>query len=137
MDEIFQLAAEKFKGALSGETGQKLATGTVIPALQKLFTNSEGKLDLSAILKDMDLQGLAGIAQSWLGSGSNHGIDASAIEKLFGGKLSEFASQLGIQKDEAVQGLRAAVPEVVDKSSPDGNLMSQASGVINIVKGLF
>jgi len=137
MDDIFKLAAEKFKGALSGGTGQSLATGAVMLALQKLFTNADGKLDLGSILKGMDMQGLTNIAQSWLGNGANQGISGEAIQQLFGGKLDAFASELNLKKDEAVNGLRAAVPEVVDKNSQDGDLMSQASGVLNMVKGLF
>ena len=137
MDEIFKLAAEKFKGALSSDTGKSLATGAIMLALQKLFASSNGKLDLGSILKGMDVQGLTGIAQSWLGNGANEGVSADTIQKLFGGKLDAFASQLGIQKDEAVRGLQAAVPEVVDKNSQDGNLLDQAGGMLNMVKSLF
>lgn len=137
MEDILKLAAEKFKGALGGGTGQSLATGAIILALQNLLTGKDGKLDLGSLISNLDGQGLMNIAQSWLGDGANAGISAEAIQNLFGGKLDSFASELGIKKDEAVSGLQSAIPEVVDKSSSDGNLLDQAGGIFKAVKGLF
>ncbi len=137
MEDILKLAAEKFKSALGGGTGQSLATGAIMLALQNLLTGKDGKLDLSSLLSNLDGQGLMNVAQSWLGNGTNAGISAEAIQNLFGGKLEGFASELGIKKDEAISGLQSAIPEVVDKSSADGNLLDQAGGIFKAVKGLF
>ncbi len=49
-------------------------------------------------------------------------------------KLSEFANQLGLSEDEAVGGLRDALPHMVDKSSIGGSLLDSIGGISGALK---
>lgn len=87
-------------------------------------------IDLGSIVGSLQGGGLADIAESWLGKGSNADISPSQIESLLGSdKLKEAASQLGANQDELLAGLREMLPQVVDKSSSDGNLLDAVGGL--------
>ena len=87
-------------------------------------------IDLGAIVGSLQGGGLADIAESWLGNGSNADISPSQIESLLGSdKLQEAASQLGANQDDLLAGLREMLPQVVDKSSSDGNLLDAVGGL--------
>ena len=87
-------------------------------------------IDLGAIVGSLQGGGLADIAESWLGNGSNADISTSQIESLLGSeKLKEAASQLGANQDDLLAGLREMLPQVVDKSSSDGNLLDAVGGL--------
>jgi uncharacterized protein YidB (DUF937 family) len=87
-------------------------------------------IDLGSIVGSLQGGGLADIAESWLGNGSNADISPSQIESLLGSdKLKEAASQLGANQDELLAGLREMLPQVVDKSSSDGNLLDAVGGL--------
>ena len=87
-------------------------------------------IDLGSIVGSLQGGGLADIAESWLGNGSNADISPSQIESLLGSdKLKEAASQLGANQDELLAGLREMLPQVVDKSSSDSNLLDAVGGL--------
>ena len=87
-------------------------------------------IDLGSIVGSLQGGGLADIAESWLGNGSNADISPSQIESLLGSdKLKEAASQLGANQDELLAGLREMLPQVVDKSSSNGNLLDAVGGL--------
>ena len=68
-------------------------------------------IDLGSIVGSLQGGGLADIAESWLGNGSNADISPSQIESLLGSdKLKEAASQLGANQDELLAGLREMLP---------------------------
>jgi uncharacterized protein YidB (DUF937 family) len=78
----------------------------------------------------MDSAGLGTIAQSWLGDGSNTQISSDQVTKLLGpDKISEFASKLGVTKEEAAGGLSDALPNMIDKASSGGSLLDSIGGV--------
>lgn len=89
---------------------------------------------------------LLSLAASWLGSGANQPVSGNQLAQIFGqDRISAFAQQLGISQEEAVSGLQASVPDVVDKASPNGNIDLNAmldsiggiQGALNIASKLF
>ena len=88
------------------------------------------------------------LAASWLGKGENSPVSGSQLEKIFShDKIAAFAKHLGISETSALNGLQEAVPNVIDKASPDGTLMDLGeqllksaggvSGAIDAVSKLF
>jgi uncharacterized protein YidB (DUF937 family) len=141
MDELLQMGAAMFsKSTLSGDAGSKLDMGSLVSAISGLTEGGKG-LDLSALVKNLDGGGLGDLAKSWLGDGSNKGISPEQIGSAIGSdKLAEFASKLGISKDEAAGGLSEALPQMVDKASSGGSLLDSLGGVegaLGFAKKLF
>ena len=96
-------------------------------ALSKLIGNSEGSLDLAALVGGLSQNGLGEIVGSWLGNGENKSISADQITDLLGSdKISEFASQLGLSDESAKGALADALPQVVDQAtSGEGTIMDE------------
>lgn len=137
MEIVKQGAATFINSAKSGAAGSALSIDKIIPALTSLFGGGEGGFDLSALLSKIDLGGLGNIAKSWLGDGENESVEPNQISELFGSdKVSEFASKLGLSKEEAEGGLSDALPQMVDKASSGGSLMD-LGGVSDMLGKLF
>jgi len=96
-------------------------------ALSKLIGNSEGGLDLAALVGGLSQNGLGEIVGSWLGNGENKSISMDQITDLLGSdKISEFASQLGVSEESAKGALVDSLPQVVDQAtSGEGTVMDE------------
>ncbi|MCV6613724.1 MAG: YidB family protein [Cellvibrionaceae bacterium] len=129
INSILQLGAQLFQSKMAGQ-GQQLDLGDIVPALSGLLSNSQGQLDIGSLVSGMDGGDLLNIAQSWLGNGSNQGISSNQLTQVLGqNRISDFASQLSLNEDQALTGLQEAIPSMVDKSSSDGNLLDMVGGV--------
>lgn len=140
INSILKIGAELFQSKLSDQ-GNSLDLSTIIPALTGLLSNKDGNIDLGSLVSNMDAGDMLNIAQSWLGSDSNEGISANQLTNVLGqNKISEFASQLSLDEGQALSGLQEAIPNMVDKSSNDGNLLDMVGGVsgaLNLAGKLF
>ncbi len=96
-------------------------------ALSKLIGNSEGGLDLAALVGGLSQNGLGEIVGSWLGNGENKSISTDQLTELLGSaKVSEFASQLGLSEESAKGALVDSLPQVVDQAtSGEGTIMDE------------
>ena len=60
---------------------------------------------------------------------------------MFGGdKLSAFAGKLGVDQDNATEGLSSVLPNLVDQSSSGGSLLDSVGGLggaMDFAKKLF
>ncbi len=93
-------------------------------ALGSLFGGKENKLDLGAVLGKMKESGLDDIAASWLGNDKNASISGETVKNLLGSDtIADFASMLGLSEKSAETAIADALPEMVDKASPDGSLL--------------
>jgi uncharacterized protein YidB (DUF937 family) len=154
ISDLVKMGATMFiKSKLSGDNGSGLDLDSLISAISGLASgaNSDssdnsssdqsGGFDVSSILEKMKSGDLAGMAASWLGDGDNDNISSSQITEVFGqDKISDFASKLGLSEDEAVGGLRDALPQMVDKASSGGSILDSIGGIegaINLVSKIF
>ena len=127
--DMMKLATQVLASKLSSSASNN--DGLLQSVIGNLLGGSGGQgIDLGSIVGSLQGGGLADIAESWLGNGSNADISPSQIESLLGSdKLKEAASQLGANQDELLAGLREMLPQVVDKSSSDGNLLDAVGGL--------
>lgn len=129
-----QLLTNYFKGDVSSDNASK--------ALSGLLGDGQGGLNIMDIVSKMTSNGgLSSIVGSWLGDGENDGIQAGQLQELFGNNaLSSFSQSLGQTQERATEGLGNMLPELIDKSSSGGNLLSNGSGFENafdLAKKLF
>lgn len=102
----------------------------ITDALGGLIANSEGGLDLAAIVGNLSRNGLGEIVGSWLGQGENKAIAPDDVAVLLGEeKVDAFAQELGLDQESAKKALSDALPEVVDKATSDeNNIVDQMLG---------
>jgi uncharacterized protein YidB (DUF937 family) len=134
---------------LQDKVGDGADSNSIQDALSSLLGNEEGGFDLSNIMSsltggdsDGEGGGLADIVSSWIGSGENKSIDGGMLSNLLGSdKISEFAQKLGIDEETAASGLADALPNIVDKATPEGDsLLDQVGGLdglMNMAGKLF
>lgn len=130
--DILQLGAQLIQSHLDTDRDGQLEITEIASALMGLMNNGQdqsasgGLGGLASIISGMQGggdSGLADLASSWLGNGSNAAVSGDQLGQMFGqDKISSFAQQLGISEDQAMSGLQAAVPDMVDKASPEGSL---------------
>lgn len=106
-------------------------------ALSSLLGGNGGNLNLGAILSKMQQSGLGDIAASWLGNGANAPLSAEAVTDLIGSdQLAAFASRFGLSAESAKAAVASALPEMVDKASPNGSPLENILGTIGGVDGI-
>lgn len=78
---------------------------------------------LGSLLEQFRNSGLGQQADSWVGTGQNHSITPEQINSVIGhGKLAEIAQQAGLDPAQLSQLLAQALPTIVDKLTPGGQL---------------
>jgi uncharacterized protein YidB (DUF937 family) len=124
------LISQQFSGSVSEDQASN--------ALSGLLGDNQGGLDIAGLIgKLAGNSELATIVSSWLGDGENKSINPAQLQEIFGGdKLSEFARNLGLDKEIAAQGLSSILPKLVDQSS-SGGMLGGASGALDFAKKLF
>lgn len=124
---------------LAGAAGAGGGEGQgVAGALGSLLEQNGG---LSGLIDKFGQQGLGDAAASWVSTGDNQPVSAEQIESVLGGtQLGELAGRFGLDSGTLAQGLSTALPLLVDKLTPDGqvpqdgDLLAQGAGLL---KGLF
>ena len=136
--DILQMGAELLKNSMGGEGDQN--TEAVSGVLQKLIGSGD-QFDLAGMVSAMQSGGLASIASSWLGDGSNEAVSESQVRDAIGGdKIAEAAAQLGTDENTLLSSLSEALPQIVDRSSSGGSLLDAVGGLggaMDMVKKLF
>lgn len=129
--DLMKMGAELFLKNIGG-SGSGLDAGKVTSALSGLLPTDGGQLNMGSLISQLNSGGLATLASSWLGSGSNDGISADQILGMFGqSKVENFASALDLDANTAASGLSNMLPDLIDKNSEGGELMDVAKGVLS------
>lgn len=140
INQLLKIGAQAFQSQLGGEQAGSLSMDQIMGALAGLMPGEGTNVDLGALIGNMQGGGLASLAESWLGDGGNAGIGADQLASMFGSSdIKGFADKLGLDEGTAVEGLKGAVPEMVDKASSGGALesMGGVGGVMGMVGQLF
>jgi uncharacterized protein YidB (DUF937 family) len=83
--------------------------------------------DLSSIAQKFRESGLNEQVSSWISKGQNLPVVGPQIERALGSEtVARIAGKLGITQEQAADEIAAAVPEVVDEMTPDGELPAKS-----------
>ncbi len=110
-------------GGLTGSGGGgSSGMGALLPVLGGLLASG----GLSKIMGGLKANGLSSQADSWVGTGANEPVSGAEVEQAIGKEqIQQVAQQLGISESQAADVVAKALPEVVDKVSPEGKLPSE------------
>lgn len=102
-----------------GAGGGGSAMGALLPVLAGVLASG----GLSKVMGGLKANGLSAQADSWVGTGTNEPVSGRDVEQAVGQEqIQQIAKQLGVSESEAADAVAKALPEVVDKVSPDGKL---------------
>ena len=117
---IVKWILRQLKGrAIPGLSGQSLSS--VVAGL----LGSDGA-QLPGLLKKLTTGGLGDLVQSWVSKGKNLPLSAAQVKSALDSKtLSGIAGQLGVSEDAAASKVAGALPQLINKLTPDGEVPDQ------------
>jgi uncharacterized protein YidB (DUF937 family) len=120
---------------LAGKLGNGANSASITSALGGLLSGSGGQSSLGGIVAAMQDKGLGAIAESWLGDGDNADISTDQVREVIGSdKIAAMAAELNTDEGSLLDGLKDALPQLVDKSSSGGSLLDSAGDLLGMAK---
>lgn len=105
-------------GALGGG-GQQAQSPLMQIALQMLQQNG----GLEGLLGKFRQAGYGAEADSWVSTGQNLPVSGDVLQQVLGsGAFADVARQLGMSRGDAAGGLAQALPDVIDRMTPQGRV---------------
>lgn len=109
-------------GGLLGGLGGRSAAGGGLGGLGALA----GLGGLAGLLGQLSQHGYGQQVQSWVGTGQNEPLPPEALSQVFDQQqLAEIAGEAGVSEEDARLGLSELLPEVVDRFTPQGQLLGE------------
>ncbi|MBO1332006.1 YidB family protein [Streptomyces sp. VRA16 Mangrove soil] len=116
-------------GLLGGDKGGGGSAGSVLTSLLAAFTKgqsgSAGGNPLGGLLEQITKSGLVSQDQidSWVGKGDNKTLTPEQVkEALPDVTLQKVAAESGVTPEQAADDIASALPQAVDKLTPDGEV---------------
>ncbi len=126
--DLSKLATQMLMDTLGGQGGNA-GEATAADALNQLIGEGQ-EMDLGGMLSQLQGNGLADAAASWLGDGDNASISAEQITQGLGAdQVADFASKLGVSESDAAGSLAQIIPNLVNESSSGGDLLGTLGGL--------
>lgn len=113
---------------LSGRSAEPDQAQTPAPADPAAPPASDGGLlgGLGGLLDKLKDAGHGNVADSWVGTGQNQSINANDLGSALGPQvIREIAQRTGLNEQELLQQLSTALPGIVDKLTPNGQVPQQ------------
>ena len=111
---------------------QKIAGGNsaAMSGVLNSLIGGGDKADVGGLLNGLKEKGLGDVASSWLGDGENAPISADQLKDVLGAeKVSQAAAELGTDEGSLLDGLKDAIPQMVDQGSSGGSLLDKVGGL--------
>ena len=132
--DLMQLGSQ----LLAKQLGNGANADAITRALGGLLSDNSGKLDLGSLISARQGQDLGAIAASWLGDGDNDGISLAQVREVVGkDKVAAMATELGADEDSLLNGLKEALPQMIDNSSQGGTLLDNPGDLLDLAKKFF
>ena len=114
---------------LPGQPAQAGAGGLLEEIGQVFGSESSGRnlsQGLSELVERFRTGGQRDKADSWVSKEPNHDLQPEELERAIGADtLDALAQKVGLSRAEIVRRLTAAIPQTVDRFTPDGRLPSE------------
>jgi len=76
---------------------------------------------VQGLVSQFEQQGMGAVVQSWVGNGAKQPITAEQLQQVLGSDaVTQLAAKFGIHPQELLQHVAQALPQAVDKLTPDG-----------------
>jgi hypothetical protein len=122
-------------GSLLGGLNNNQQSG-LMSAVSGLLTQNGG---IQGLLEKFGGHGLGDLVKGWVSTGPNPPATAQQVEQVFGAsQLQQIAAQAGIDPKDIAGHLAQVLPQVVDKVTPQGEVVGEASlqqGLSSLLQG--
>jgi uncharacterized protein YidB (DUF937 family) len=102
-------------GLLGGVVGAEMVT--VVNGLIERHGGVQG------IVSQLESKGLGATVRSWVGTGANQPISPEQVHQAFGADvIQQLAAKTGLSPQDLAAKLAAALPQAIDKLTPNGTV---------------
>lgn len=106
-------------GLLDGLLGGVVGAG-VASMVEHVIEQHGG---VQGLVDQFEKQGMGGVVQSWIGNGANVPISADQLNQVLGNQMvTQMAQRFGVNPQDLLQKLSAALPQAVDRMTPGGTV---------------
>lgn len=124
--------ANSILGDKSGEVNMGNLAGSVLGMLSK------DKGGIGGLLVQFQNNGLGDVAKSWVSSGNNLPVSPEQLLGVFGQeKVGAMAKESGMDLQKFLPILTAALPVIIDKLTPDGEVNDKSDSMLEQGLGLL
>ncbi|MCC6477138.1 DUF937 domain-containing protein [bacterium] len=121
---------------LMGQAGGGADLGNIAQSVMGMMSKESG--GIGGLVEQFQGAGLGDIAKSWVSTGQNLPISADQLTKVFGEqKLGAMANQAGVNLQQFLPLLVSALPMIVDKLTPDGEVNDKSNNMLEQGLGLL
>ncbi len=118
---------DSIKETVMSDVGKRFtevgAQHPIASQLLSMFGGGNQSAGLSELVSTFQQKGLAGIVNSWVGTGANLPINADQIEQALGQeRVQQIAAKFGMDPQALKGKLAQVLPGVVDKLTPNGKI---------------
>jgi uncharacterized protein YidB (DUF937 family) len=112
--------------------GGGMAAGGAGALLAALFALLQQNGGVGGLLQQFQQKGHGREADSWVSTGENTPISGDILSQVLGsGKLDAIAQQLGMPRQQVADEMASALPQVVDRLTPKGQVDSSGDDLVN------
>lgn len=123
-------------GLLGNAAGKSGSSQTALLQMAMALVQQQG--GIGGLLQKLQSGGLGDIAKSWVSTGANASISPTQLESALGSEaVSQAAAHAGVDPSQAMGGLAAMLPQLIDKLTPDGDVTPGSSAMLTQVLGML
>ena len=109
---------------------ESAGSGGLLEEIGQIFGSGDAGRNVSESLRDLvdrfRATGQGAKADSWVSTDANRELQPEELERAIGpDTIDELSQKTGLSRAEIVKRLTAAIPETVDRLTPDGRLPSE------------
>ena len=127
---------ESIENVIKGLAGSG-AAGNIVGSLMKVAESQGGVQNLLAKLGGANSP-ISSQLQSWIGTGANQPVTGDQVEQSVGADtVAQVAQHAGVSADTVKSELASALPQLVDRLSPNGQLpnLGELGGLLGKLTG--
>ncbi len=125
-------------GLLGSNAGSNTAGGTSSALLKMAMTLVQQNGGIGGLLQKLQQGGLGDVASSWVSTGANQPVAPAQLEQALGtSAVTDAAASAGVDPSQAMGGLAAMLPQLVDKLTPDGSVTPGSNAMLTQVMGML
>ena len=108
--------------------GAQQSQGSMMQVALQVLQQNGG---LPGIISKFENGGMGAHVGSWVGGGANMPISGSQLQEVLGsGAIGEIAQRLGLSHGDASSGLAQALPQLIDKLTPGGQVPADHADLV-------
>ena len=127
---------EQMLGGLLGNTAPGGASSSALLTMAMTLVQQNG--GIGGLVQTLQGSGLGDVVSSWVGTGANQPVSAGQLEHALGSTaVTQAAAQAGVDPSQAMSGLAALLPDLIDRLTPEGAVTSGSQAMLTQVLGLL